>query len=89
METVIARVSTKGQLVIPAAIRQQLGIRAGTRVTLRVDGGQMILDPQNVESKLRRIKTMRGYTAGGPSGTDLLLEDRRIERERELRKEGF
>ena len=89
METVIARVSTKGQLVIPAAIRQQLGIRAGTRVTLRVDGGQMILDPQNVESKLRRIKTMRGYTAGGQSGTDLLLEDRRIERERELRKEGF
>jgi len=89
METILARFSSKGQLVIPAAIRQQLGIRAGTRVTVRVDGGQMILDPQSVEAKLRRIKSMRGYTAGGSSGTKILLEDRRIERERELRKDGF
>jgi AbrB family looped-hinge helix DNA binding protein len=89
MEQVITTVSTKGQLVIPAAIRQQLGIRPGTRVAVRVDGGQMILDPQSIEAKLRRIRAMRGYTAGGPSGTDILLEDRRIERERELRNVGF
>ena len=89
MEEVSTTVSSKGQLVIPAAIRQQLGIRRGTRVTVRVDGGQMILDPQSIEAKLRRIKAMRGYTAGGPSGTDILLEDRRIERERELRNDGF
>ena len=49
----------------------------------------MILDPQSIEAKLRRIRAMRGYTAGGPSGTDILLEDRRIERERELRNVGF
>ena len=89
MEEVSTTVSSKGQLVIPAAIRQQLGIRPGTRVTVRVDGGQMILDPQSIEAKLRRIKAMRGYTAGSPSGTDILLEDRRIERERELRNDGF
>jgi AbrB family looped-hinge helix DNA binding protein len=88
-EPVYATVSSKGQLVIPAAIRQQLGIRPGTRVAVRVDGGQMILDPQSIEAKLRRIRAMRGYTAGGPSGTDILLEDRRIERERELRNDGF
>jgi AbrB family looped-hinge helix DNA binding protein len=89
MEQVITTVSTKGQLVIPAAIREQLGIRPGTRVALRVEGGQMILDPQSLEAKLRRIRATRGYTAGGPSGTDILLEDRRIERERELRNDGF
>ena len=89
MSEVYTTVSSKGQLVIPAAIRQALGIRAGTRVTIRVEGGQMILDPQSVEAKLRRIKSMRGYTAGGPSGTDILLEDRRLERERELQKDGF
>jgi AbrB family looped-hinge helix DNA binding protein len=89
MEPILAKVSSKGQLVIPAAIRQQLGIRPGTRVTVRIDGGQMILDPQSIEAKLRRIKAIRGYTAGGPSGTDILLEDRRLERERELRKDGF
>ena len=89
METIYAKVSSKGQLVIPAAIREQLGIRPGTRVAVRVDGGEMVLHPQSVEAELRRIKSMRGYTAGSPSGTDILLEDRRIERERELRKDGF
>jgi antitoxin PrlF len=89
METTYATVSTKGQLVIPASVREALGIAPGTRVAIRVDGGQVILDPQSIEAKLRRIRSMRGYTAGGPSGTDILLEDRRVERERELRNEGF
>jgi AbrB family looped-hinge helix DNA binding protein len=89
METTYAIVSSKGQLVIPASIREELGIEPGTRVAIRVDGGQVILDPQSIDAKLRRIKSMRGYTAGGPSGTDILLEDRRIERERELRNDGF
>ena len=89
MDPILTKVSSKGQLVIPAAIREQLGIKPGTRVTVRVNGGQMILDPQSVEAKLRRIKSMRGYTAGGPSGTDILLEDRRLERERELQEDGF
>jgi AbrB family looped-hinge helix DNA binding protein len=89
METTYATVSTKGQIVIPASVREALGIEPGTRVAIRVDGGQMILNPQSIEAKLRRIRSMRGYTAGGPSGTDILLEDRRIERERELRNDGF
>jgi AbrB family looped-hinge helix DNA binding protein len=89
METTYVTVSSKGQLVIPASIREALGIETGTRVAVRVDGGQMILVPQSIEAKLRRIRSMRGYTAGGPSGTDILLEDRRIEREREIRKDGF
>jgi AbrB family looped-hinge helix DNA binding protein len=89
MEMTYAIVSTKGQLVIPASVREELGIEPGTRVAVRVEGGQVILDPQNIEAKLRRIRSMRGYTAGGPSGTDILLEDRRIERERELRNDGF
>ena len=88
-EPVFATISTKGQLVIPAAIRQELGIKPGTRVAIRRDGGHLILDPQSLEAKLSRIRAMRGYTAGGPSGTDILLEDRRRERERELREEGW
>lgn len=89
MEMTYAIVSTKGQLVIPANIREQLGIKPGTRVAIRVDGGQVILDPQSIDAKIRRIKSMRGYTAGSPSGTDILLEDRRVERERELRNDGY
>jgi AbrB family looped-hinge helix DNA binding protein len=76
-------------LVIPASIRQQLGIEPGTPVALRVEGQRLILEPRTLKAKLRLIDEMQGVTAGLPSGTDMLLEDRRIERERELREEGW
>jgi AbrB family looped-hinge helix DNA binding protein len=88
-EPIFATVSTKGQLVIPAAIREELGIEPGTRVAIRREGGRVILDPQGLPAKLRRIDEMMGYTAGGPSMTDELLEERRRERERESTEEGW
>jgi AbrB family looped-hinge helix DNA binding protein len=82
-------VSSKGQMVIPAAIREELGIEAGTRVAVRLEGMRVILEPETVAMRLSLIKEMRGCTAGFPPGTDMLLEDRRLERERALAKEGF
>lgn len=82
-------VSSKGQLVIPAAIRKALEIEQGTRVEVRLEGTRMIVEPDNLAAKLRRIDEMRGCTAGHGSGTELLLEDRRRERERELAEEGW
>jgi len=49
----------------------------------------VILETDTLAAKRRLIKAMRGITAGGPSGTELLLEDRRLERERELAEEGW
>lgn len=89
MPKIYTTVSSKGQMVIPAAIRQELKIEPGTRVAVCIEGGRVILDPETLAAKLRKIKGMRGCTAGGPSGTDLLLEERRKERERELAEEGF
>lgn len=89
MASTFITVSSKGQIVIPAAIREEFGIEAGTRIAVRVEGGKVVLDPETLAAKLRKIKEMRGITKGGPSGTDLLLEDRRLERERELREEGW
>jgi hypothetical protein len=40
-------------------------------------------------AKLRLIEELRGCTAGGPSMCDMLLEDRRRERELELAKDGW
>lgn len=82
-------VSTKGQIVIPAPIREELEIEPGTRIAVRVEGGRVILDPETLAAKFRKIEQMRGCTAGGPSMTDALIEDRRRERERELAEEGF
>jgi AbrB family looped-hinge helix DNA binding protein len=89
MEHVFITVSSKGQMVIPASIREAMGIEPGTRVAIRQEGARVILEPDTLAAKLRLIKELRGCTAGGPSGTDMLLEDRRRERELELAKDGF
>ncbi len=85
-DTLYTRVSTKGQMVIPAAMRRELGIEPGTRVAVRLEGGRLVVDPPG---KKLGWRDLYGITAGGPSGTDMLLEDRRLERERELREEGW
>lgn len=84
-----SNVSTKGQLVIPAAIRDKYGIGPGTRVEFVEDGPRLVLELDTVDSRIRKMKALRGSTAGGPSMTDALLEERRAERERELREEGW
>jgi AbrB family looped-hinge helix DNA binding protein len=87
MKQAFARVSSKGQLVIPAEIRQKFGIEAGTRVKFVEKGSQLVLVPETLSVKLRMIEGLRGMTKGGSSGTDLLLEDR--QRECELQEEGW
>ena len=89
MGQIFTTVSTKGQMVIPASIRESLGIEPGTRVAIRQEGTRVILEPATLSAKLRLIDEMQGCTAGLPSGTDMLLEDRRLERERELSEEGW
>jgi AbrB family looped-hinge helix DNA binding protein len=89
MQRLFTTVSSKGQMVIPAAFRESLGIEQGTRVAVRQEGTRLILEPETVAAKLRLIDELCGLTAGGPSMTDMLLEDRRIERERELAEEGW
>jgi AbrB family looped-hinge helix DNA binding protein len=89
MEQMFTTVSSKGQMVIPAAIRESMGIEPGTRVVVRQEGSRLILEPQTLAAKLRIIDELCGLTAGGPSMTNMLLEDRHREREMELAKDGF
>lgn len=89
MERVFTTVSTKGQMVIPASIREAMGIEPGTRIAIRQEGSRVILEPDTLAAKLRILKELRGSTAGGPSGCDMLLEERHRDRERELAKDGW
>jgi AbrB family looped-hinge helix DNA binding protein len=68
-------VSTKGQLVIPAEMRTSLGIQAGTRVMISVDGNRLIVEPVTE----RLVDETMGMFAGGPSMADELQRDRRAE----------
>jgi AbrB family looped-hinge helix DNA binding protein len=74
----LATVSTKGQFVIPAEIREALGIRPGTRIAVLREGNRIILEPVNKEY----VRALRGSLAGGPSMTDELLKERREENRR-------
>jgi AbrB family looped-hinge helix DNA binding protein len=89
MGQAFAKFSSKGQLVIPAAIRKSLEIEAGTRVAIRVEGTRVILEPETMAAKLRLVDELQGLTAGGHSMTDSLLAERRREREIELAKDGW
>jgi len=79
METVYTTVSSKGQLVIPAEMREELGIEPGTRVAIRRDGQDLILSPLTKEASRLIISRLRGITAGGPSMTDDLIAERRAD----------
>jgi AbrB family looped-hinge helix DNA binding protein len=79
MEQVYATVSSKGQLVIPAQIREALGIRAGTRVAIRQEGAEVILQPATEAAAQRLIDELCGMTAGGYSMADDLIAERRAE----------
>ncbi len=82
MATIYTTVSSKGQLVIPAEMREALGIEAGTRVAIRKEGDELILRPATKTVARRLIKELCGITAGGPSMTDQLIADRREEDEK-------
>jgi AbrB family looped-hinge helix DNA binding protein len=72
-------VSTKGQLVIPADVRAELGIQPGSRVALTVENARIILQPVNE----RLVQRLRGRFAGGPSLSDELQQQRRTDHKRD------
>ena len=38
-------IGERGQFVVPKDVREQLGLRPGTEVTVEVKGGKMIVEP--------------------------------------------
>ncbi len=72
-------VSSKGWIVIPAELRQRYGLKPGTKVQVVDYGGVLSIVPIPDDP----IAAGAGMFAGGPSATELLLEERRRDRERE------
>ena len=77
----IVRVSTKGQIVIPAEMRKEFGIKPGTMIDLAAEGNAIALRPvpdDPVEASYGAFAHLESMIPG-------LLQDRREEREREER----
>ena len=81
------RLSSKGQIVIPAAVRKRLGLRTGQTLRLRSgDSNEIILSAIDEASAapaemLRRIRAWKDPS--GTDGVEALHLRRAAERERE------
>jgi AbrB family looped-hinge helix DNA binding protein len=83
------KMGIKGQVVIPKAIREEIGFAPGDEVEFEPDGKavRVIRVADDPGARAADIKILRGAwadTAGG--GTEALMEERRKERELEERK---
>jgi AbrB family looped-hinge helix DNA binding protein len=74
-----AKVSTKGWVVIPAALRRRYGMKPGTVVEFLEEGEKLFIVP----SRLNPVEELFGKLAGPVSLTGALLEDRAAELKRE------
>jgi AbrB family looped-hinge helix DNA binding protein len=77
METVKGSVTSKGQVVIPVQFRRRLGIREGTQVAFSEENGRLIVQPITADF----IRKLRGSLKGEPSALDILMKERKRERE--------
>jgi len=46
-----AKLSTKGQIVLPVQIRRKLGLRTGDPLDIQVEGGRIVLTPRRARSR--------------------------------------
>jgi len=76
MDPIFTVVSSKGQIVIPAALREKLGIKAGTRIAIRSEENQLILQPITDEF----IRSLVGCCKGGDSLVEAREREHRIEK---------
>ena len=75
-------VSSKGQVVIPAELRQRLNLEKGTPATWSEEGGRLVLTPITE----RQLDEIMGFLRPAP-GAPSMFEESLAERERERKRE--
>jgi len=75
-------VSSKGQVVIPAELREQLGLGKGTPATWSEERGRLVLTPITE----RQLDEIMGFLKPAP-GAPSMFEESFLERERERKRE--
>jgi AbrB family looped-hinge helix DNA binding protein len=70
--------SSKGQIVLPAAARRRLGLKAGTKFACRVQGSQIVLTPAEIKQarpRLVRSKLTGLIVTQGPKGAPVVTTE--------------
>ena len=76
MKSSLSRVSRNGGVTIPVALRNRLGISAGTLILFEEKDGQLLLQPITIEL----IKTLRGSLKSKGDPLKTLFEERKKSR---------
>lgn len=76
MEIVFTVVSSKGQIVIPSALRDKLGIEVGTRIAIHQEEDRLVLQPITGDY----IDGLLGSCKGKDSLVQARERDHRIEK---------
>jgi AbrB family looped-hinge helix DNA binding protein len=75
-------ISSKGQVVIPAELRERLSLEKGTRATWNEENGRLVLTSMTEQ----RLDEIMGFLKPAP-GEPSMFEEIFAERERERRRE--
>ena len=76
------KINQNGRIVIPAAIRQEMGIKAGESLLMEVEDG--VLRIESYPARIRRIQQeFAQYNRPGVFASDELIAERRAEAARE------
>ncbi|MGD0521638.1 MAG: AbrB/MazE/SpoVT family DNA-binding domain-containing protein [Terracidiphilus sp.] len=86
--SVSSKINQNGRIVIPAAIRQEMGLKAGEFVVMALEDG--VLRIESYRSRIRRIQEefRKLIPEGGMLMSEQLIADRREEARREM-EEGL
>jgi AbrB family looped-hinge helix DNA binding protein len=85
--TMDAKVNENGRILIPAAIREQMGLKLGDSVVLTLEDG--VLRVESYRAIIRKMQQeMKQYKKPGVSITDEFIAERREEARRE-REQGL
>ena len=76
-----ATISPKGQIAIPKALRERLNFKAGTEVSIDVQGESLVM--RRLVRNHPNWRTMQGMVRGGESLTQSLEAEHRAEMARE------
>lgn len=85
MEQFTSRIEPSGRLLIPAALRQKLGLTAGSEMV--IDEADGILHIQTREGAVRNIQKYFAQFSDGKSWSQELISERRVEARREKHNE--
>ena len=81
----VAKVTSKGQITIPIAIRKSLGVHAGDKVLFVEQNGQIVL----MNSTMEALRQAQIAFAGEAEKAGLRNEDDVVQMMREFRQERY